>query len=76
MRECTINLNFFFTCNQNIAKYFIRVASSGETFIRRTQFSAVIDARAAKLSDYSYPTTKKSNWTAVIGYPRDRATIT
>ena len=36
----------------------------------------MIDARAAKLSDYSYPVTKRSNWTAVIGYPRDRATIT
>ena len=36
----------------------------------------MIDARAAKLSDYSYQITKSSNWTAVIGYPRDRATIT
>ena len=35
----------------------------------------MIDARAAKLSDYSYPVTKSSNWTAAIGYPRDRATI-
>ena len=31
----------------------------------------MIDARAAKLSDYSYPITKSSNWTAIIGYPRD-----
>ena len=36
----------------------------------------MIDARTAKPSDYSYPITKSSNWTAVIGYPRDRATIT
>ena len=36
----------------------------------------MIDARAAKLSDYSYPITKSSNCTVVIGYPRDRATIT
>ena len=35
-----------------------------------------IDARAAKLCDYSYTITKSSNWTAVIGYPRNRATIT
>ena len=35
----------------------------------------MIDARPAKLSDYSYPITKSSNWRAVIGYPRDRATI-
>ena len=36
----------------------------------------MIDASAAKLSNYSYPITKSSNWTAVVGYPRDRATIT
>ena len=36
----------------------------------------MIDARVAKLSDYSYPITKTSNWTPVIGYPRDRAPIT
>ena len=36
----------------------------------------MIDARGAKLSDHSYPITKSSNWTVVIGYPRDRATIT
>ena len=33
----------------------------------------MIDARPAKLSDYSYPIT---NSTAVIRYPRGRATIT
>ena len=36
----------------------------------------VIDARAVELSDHSYPVTESANWTAVIGYPRDRATIT
>ena len=36
----------------------------------------MIDAHVAKLSNYSYPITKSSNWTAVIGYPRDHATIT
>ena len=36
----------------------------------------MIDACAAKLSDYSYPIIKSSNWTAVIGYPRDCATMT
>ena len=36
----------------------------------------MIDVHTAKLSDYSYPISKSSNWTAVIGYPRDRATIT
>ena len=35
----------------------------------------MIDACAAKLSNYSYPITKSSNWTAVIGCPHDRATI-
>ena len=33
-----------------------------------TEWSTI---HAAKLSDYSYPITKSSNWTAVIGYPRD-----
>ena len=36
----------------------------------------MIDAREAKLSDYSDPIKKSLNWTAVIGYSRDRATIT
>ena len=36
----------------------------------------MIDARAAKLSDYSYKITKSSNYTAVIRYTRDLATIT
>ena len=36
----------------------------------------MIDALAAKLSDYSDPATKSSNWAAVIGYPRDRTAIT
>ena len=36
----------------------------------------MIDPHVAKLSNYSYPITKSSNWTAVIGYPRDHATIT
>ena len=30
----------------------------------------MIDARAAKLSDYNYPITKSSNWAGVIGYPQ------
>ena len=34
----------------------------------------MIDVRATKLSYYSYPVTKSSNWIAVIGYPHDRAT--
>ena len=33
----------------------------------------LIDVRAAWLSDYSYPITKSSNWTAVIGHPRDQS---
>ena len=35
----------------------------------------MIDVQAAKLSNYRYPITKSLNWIAVIGYPRDRATI-
>ena len=65
------------------------IKTSSIYFIKRTELQAVekqllkepnsaqmIDPRAAKLSDYSYPVTKSSNWTAVIGYPRDRAKIT
>ena len=67
MPECTLNVNiFFFTCNQNISNIFHPSCNSVQ----------MIDARAAKLSDYSDPITKSSNWTAEIGYPRDRATIT
>ena len=33
----------------------------------------MIDGCTAKLSDYIYPITESSKWTAVIGYPRDRA---
>ena len=44
------------------------------TAIKRTQFSQMTDAHAAKLSDNSYQITKSSNWTTAIGYPRDRAT--
>ena len=36
----------------------------------------MIDTHEAKLSDYSDPITKSSNWAVVTGYPRDRATIT
>ena len=57
--------------------YSIRVVSSGETITLEEPNSVQMsDARVAKLSDYSYPITKSSNWTAVIGYPRDHATIT
>ena len=44
--------------------------------LKKTNSVQMIDARVAKRSDYSYPVTKSLNWTAVIGYPRDRATIT
>ena len=59
----------FFPLLKTSRIYFVRVANSGEsreTTMKRTQFSA----------DDDYPITKSSNWTAVIGYPRDRATIT
>ena len=76
MRECTIYVKFFFfTCNQNIANILLRVSTSGGTTIKEHNSVQMIDAHAAKLSDYSYPVTKSSNWTAVIGYPRDHATI-
>ena len=43
---------------------------------RKNNSVQMIDARIAKLSDYNYPITKSSNWTAVIGYPCNRTPIT
>ena len=68
-----IRERLLFTCIKACQIYmytFIPVA----TTIKRTQFSQMTDAHAAKLSDYSYQITKSSNWTTAIGYPRDRAT--
>ena len=64
----------FFTCNQNIANIFYQTVEKQVS--KEPNSVQMIDARAVKLSSYSYPITKSSNWTAVIGYPRDRATIT
>ena len=44
--------------------------------LKKTISVHVIDVHAEKLSDNSYPITKSSNWTAVIGYPCNRATVT
>jgi len=56
----------------------ISFASSGETVIKRSELISeqLFDVRAAQFSDYSYPVTKSSNWTAVIGHPLDYAPIT
>ena len=40
MRECTIYLNFFSRVLETSRIYFISVANSGETIIKRTQLSA------------------------------------
>ena len=39
MQECTLYVNIFFICHQNIANNSIRFSSSRETSIERTQFS-------------------------------------
>ena len=48
----------------------------GKQVLKEPSSVQMIDVLAVKLSDYSYPITKSSNWTAVIGYPCDHATIT
>ena len=61
-----------FTCNQKHGEYILSELQAVEKQLLKEPNSVqMIDARAAKLSDYSYPITKSSNWTAVIGYPRD-----
>ena len=80
MRECTIYVNFSFSPVIKTSRiYFIKrieLQAVEKHLLKEPNSVQMIDARAAKLSDYSYPITKSLNWTAVIGYPLDRATIT
>ena len=78
MRECTTYVNFFLLyLHSKHRKYILSELQTVQKQVLKEPNSVqMIDARAAKLSDYNYPVTKSSNWTAVIGYPRDRATIT
>ena len=77
MRECTIYVKFFFFPLLKTSGCTLSELQTVEKQLLKEPNSVqMIDARAAKLSDYSYPITKSSNWTAVIGYPRDRATVT
>ena len=77
MRECTIYVNLFFLPLLKTSRtYLSELQTVGKQLLIEPSSVQMIDARAAKLSDYGYPITKSSNWTAVIGYPRDRATIT
>ena len=69
-------LELLFTCTQNIGIYFISVEKVEKQLFKEPKSVQMIDAPVAKLSDYSYPITKSSSWTAVIGYPSDRATVT
>ena len=77
MRECTIYANFFFSYLYSKHREYIlsELQTVEKQLLKEPNSVQMIDARAAKLSDYSYPITKSSNWTGVIGYPRDRATI-
>ena len=72
----TIREYLHFTCNQNIENIFYSLQVVEKQVLKEPNSVQMIDARSAKLSDYSYPITKSSNWTAVIGYPLDRAIIT
>ena len=66
---------FFFTCNQNTANNYIlsELEVVEKQVLKEPNSVQMINACAAKLSDYSYPFTKSSSWTAEIGYPCDRA---
>ena len=48
----------------------------GKQLLKEPNSVQMIDVHIAKLFDYSYTITKSSNWTDVIGYPLDHATIT
>ena len=65
MQECILYVFSLVIKTSRI--YSTRVVSIGET----SNSVQMIDARATKLSDYSYPITKSQ-----IGSPGDRATIT
>ena len=80
IRGCAIYVNFFFfppysKHREDILSELQTVEKVEKQLLKEPNSVQMIDARAAKLSDYKYPITKSSNWTAVIGYPRDRATI-
>ena len=81
MRGCAMYVNFFFFFPYSKHREYIlselqTVEKVKKQLLKEPNSVQMIDARAAKLSDYNYPITKSSNWTAVIGYPHDRATIT
>ena len=81
MQECTIYVNLFFLFPYSKHREYIlsqlqTVENVEKQLWKEPNSVQMIDARAAKLSDYNYPVTKSWNWTAVIGYPRDRVTIT
>ena len=74
-------MNFFFFSPYSKHREYIlsklqTVEKVEKQLLKEPNSVQMIDARVAKLSDYNYPITKSSKWTAVIGYPRDRTTIT
>ena len=74
-----VNFFFFFSYSKHreyILSELQTVENVEKQLLKEPNLVQMIGTCAAKLSDYNYPITKSSNWTAVIGYPRDRATIT
>ena len=68
--------SFFFLYSKHPDYILSELQAVEKQLLKEPNSVPMVDARAAKLSDYSYQITKSSNWTTVIGYPRDRATIT
>ena len=79
-QECAIYMNSFFFPYSKHWEYILSELQTVEKvekqLLKEPNSVQMIDACTAQLSDYDYPIIKSSNWTGVIGYPRDRATIT
>ena len=69
-------LLLFYLCSKHCDYILSKLQTVEKQLLKEPNTVQMIDARAEKLSDYSYPMTKSSNWTAVIGHPCDRTTIT
>ena len=75
MREYTIYVYFLLFYLYTKHEEYILIPSCihwRDIFLKEPNSLRMIGAHVPKLSDYSYLITKVSNWTAVIGYPRDQ----
>ena len=62
-------LLYFYLYSKHCKDILSKVQTVDKQLLKEPSSVQMIDACTAKLSDYSYPVTKSSNWTAVIGYP-------